>query len=163
MALVLGWLLNMSCYADELSREYKIKAAYLVNIVQYVTWPEETFASDETAIRLCVDTNMSFVHFLEGVIASKQAAAAIRPIIVESWQPSALCHLRYVTKTKGLKRGFVFNGFTVGDNTRFRRYGTVINFYTEDRRVRFEVNNTKLNENNLKLSSKLLKLARIYE
>jgi hypothetical protein len=48
---------------------------------------------------------------------------------------------------------------SIGDTTGFARQGVIINFYLEQKRVRFEVNAAAARQAGLVISSKLLKLA----
>ena len=50
---------------------------------------------------------------------------------------------------------------TVGDTDGFARAGVLVNFYLDKTRVRFEVNADAIKVSGLKVSSRLLKLARI--
>ncbi len=51
---------------------------------------------------------------------------------------------------------------TIGESDRMLAQGGVIRFYIEDNRTRFEVNTDAAQAARLKLSAKLLKLARLY-
>ena len=53
------------------------------------------------------------------------------------------------------------NVLTVGEDGAFTQCGGIINFVKEDNRVRFEVNVTAAERAGLKISSRLLALARI--
>jgi hypothetical protein len=48
---------------------------------------------------------------------------------------------------------------TIGDTAGFARQGVIINFYLENRKVRFEINAAAARRAGLTISSKLLKLA----
>jgi preprotein translocase subunit Sec61beta len=50
---------------------------------------------------------------------------------------------------------------TVGESEAFARQGGMIRFFEEDNRLRFEINPTAAEKVGLRISSKLLKLARI--
>jgi hypothetical protein len=52
---------------------------------------------------------------------------------------------------------------TVGEGTSFTRAGGMIAFVIENRRVRFEINRTAAENAGLKLSSKLLTVAKLVE
>jgi hypothetical protein len=40
--------------AEEISQEYKLKAAFLVNFSRFITWPEQSFAQEQQEFTLCV-------------------------------------------------------------------------------------------------------------
>jgi hypothetical protein len=50
---------------------------------------------------------------------------------------------------------------TIGDFEGFAEQGGAFNFYLEEGKVRFEINDCAARRENLKISSKLLRLARI--
>ena len=50
---------------------------------------------------------------------------------------------------------------TMGDVSGFAQHGVMINFYMEHNKVRFEINEDRVKDSNLSVSSQLLKLARI--
>jgi hypothetical protein len=62
---------------------------------------------------------------------------------------------RILTAVKGLPV------LTMGDVSGFAQQGVMINFYMEQNKVRFEVNEDKAKDSKLSISSQLLKLARI--
>jgi hypothetical protein len=53
------------------------------------------------------------------------------------------------------------NVLTVSDERGFAQQGVGINFYTEEDKVRFEINQDAVNRSGLRISSKLLSLAKI--
>lgn len=50
---------------------------------------------------------------------------------------------------------------TIGDSEGFAKKGVMINFYMENKRVRFEINPKAAMHAGLRISSKLLRIARI--
>jgi hypothetical protein len=52
---------------------------------------------------------------------------------------------------------------TVGDSNGFATSGVLVNFYTSGDTVRFEMNETAIERSGLRVSGKLLKLARLVE
>jgi len=50
---------------------------------------------------------------------------------------------------------------TIGDTKGFAQQGVIINFYIKDEKVRFEINVDAAKRANLKISAKLLRLAKI--
>jgi hypothetical protein len=52
---------------------------------------------------------------------------------------------------------------TIGDSDGFCSAGGCVRFFTEDNKMRFEINTDATDKAKLKISSKLLKLARIFK
>ena len=52
---------------------------------------------------------------------------------------------------------------TIGESENFDSSGGCLRFFTQDNKIRFEINTGSADQEQLKISSKLLKLARIFE
>jgi hypothetical protein len=50
---------------------------------------------------------------------------------------------------------------TVGESPEFIQHGGIVNFFLDGKRVRFEINPTAATRVNLRISSRLLQLARL--
>lgn len=169
---------------SETSREYEIKAAFLYNFVKFTDWPAKPAASsNDTDV---VDSNEPVII---GIIGTDPFGKAFEPLknkpakgrevimkrfkgLGESKSPDeqieALkkCHVLFVCRSpqKQIKR--ILDSvqdsplLTVADTSGFLESGGIINFVTEGKKVRFEINNTAARRAKLKLRSKLLRLAK---
>ena len=54
------------------------------------------------------------------------------------------------------------NVVTVGETLDFMRQGGMVQLFVDNQKIRFAVNTDVVNQTNLKVSSKLLRLAKIY-
>lgn len=156
---------------EAVATEYQIKAAMIVNFAQFVEWPKEAFARPDAPLVIGVmgPTN-PFGGVLDQLVAGKTIAG--RSIVVK-YNPDqdgvAMCHLLFVPAAADGETGRVLqrvNGRAVlgiGDTEPFIRAGGMVRFYTEENKVRFEINPEPAEKSGLKISSKLLKLARIYK
>jgi len=148
--------------------EYRFKAVYLLNFLQFVEWPDSSFANDESSIVLAVLGRDPFESTLDETVQSERIGN--HPILVRRFMTLdelAPCHVLFISVSEkqtyraALKR---FNGFpvlTVSDIEGFGDTGGSIGFYMEDQKIRFEINTEALRHANLKVSSKLLRLARV--
>lgn len=77
------------------------------------------------------------------------------------------CHVLFIPATESSHRDRILAAvrnsavLTVGEETGFARKGGVVNFYLRRRKVRFEMNPEEARRRKLKISSRLLRLARI--
>jgi len=77
------------------------------------------------------------------------------------------CHILFISSSeKGYIQEIIrsikgLNILTIGDTKGFARQGVVINFYTEEQKVRFEINLDAAKRANLTISSRLLSLSKI--
>jgi hypothetical protein len=146
----------------------QVKAAFLLNFLKFVTWPE-TPDTPGAPIDVVVVGNDDLAEAL-GQAAAGQAIGG-RPVVVRSVRPSreigSTPRLLYIGASERdrlpvLLRQCEGKGvLTVGDGTGYGAAGVVLNFYVSDTRIRFEANTTAAARAGLQISSHLLRLARI--
>jgi hypothetical protein len=151
----------------ESATEYQVKAAFLFNFAKFVEWPPEAFASADASLQICVLGQDPFGHDFEEVIADKTVNGHRLEVIHPSGVPQAkACQLIFVASSdkqqvrdilRGLRGASVL---TVGDMTGFARMGGIINFVLDESRVRFEINVKAAERAHLKISARLLTVAK---
>jgi hypothetical protein len=148
------------------SLEYEVKAAFLFNFVQFVEWPAESLPAGEP-FRLCLAVENPFAGVLERTVAGEQAAA--HPIGVEllpADAPPAKCQVLFVPRSQASRTAAILRNvgtlpvLTVGESPRFIESGGLVNFVVEGGHVRFDVNPEAAAARGLRISSKLLRVAR---
>ena len=139
------------------SREYQIKAAFLYNFVQFVEWPADAFAAADSPIILAVVGDNPFGESLRQVIAGKSVGG--RRLEVAHFPRAADVDEDDVDQVirKAQQKAIL----TVSDVDGFTRAGGVIRFYLDDGKIRFEINVAAAEKSRLKISSRLLKLAKV--
>lgn len=151
------------------SAEYRIKAVFLFNFVQFVEWPATAFASSTAPIEICVLGVDPFGGALEQTVAGESIDN--RPLVVRRL-PRAVgvdtCHLLFISRSEQGRLGEVFQAIgssgsvlTVSDIDGFVRRGGAIGFFLDRQRVRFEISPSHVQGRGIKLSSQLLNLGRI--
>ena len=161
--------------------EYEVKAACLVNLVDFVRWP----AGGPLAVAAVKTTDIDVVGndpfgpFLEKMAATrgKQRGIALHVEHIAKWEQAAE-HLDTEENTHVIvfiaasEKAHVeailaatagHSVLTVGETPDFCRQGGMINLTMKNNRIRFEINPTAATQAGLKISSKLLKLATIVE
>jgi hypothetical protein len=146
--------------------EDEIKAAYIFNFTKFIGWPASAFTGTSDPLNVCVTAEAAVLRSVERVLAGERVEG--RPLRVVSPLPedAASCHVLFVGRG-GSERGLRFMAqagtapmLTVGDSPRFLQQGGMIAFVVENRRVRFDINVPVAERAGLKLSSKLLRVAR---
>jgi len=149
-------------------REYQLKAAFIYNFVQFVDWPVGAFEDARSPIVLATVGEDPFQGALDRAIGGKKVGG--RPLVVK--------HFAKGLDVKGCQLIFIPEGqeeqfavalqtlgnapvLTVGETEGFAREGGMIRFYEEDNRLRFEINPNAAQKVGLRISSRLLKLARV--
>ena len=168
----LGIALTIACavavHGQASVGEYEVKAAFLFNFAKFVEWPPAAFSNATDPVRLCVFGEDPFDHSLERVVDGKTAnGRAMQVLHVHSIKDVKGCHILFISwaeekQTDALLQATRGAGIlTVGETDNFARDGGVLNFVLQQNRVAFEINVDAAEQNNLKISSRLLSLARI--
>lgn len=152
--------------ADE-PDEYEIKAAFLYNFTKFVTWPGSAFENDRSPIVIGILGENPFDNLLEKTVDGKQVDG--RDFVIKRFkriEDVERCQILFVrlTDTDRVARlldALELHGvLTVGDTDRFAGTGGVIGFFKDDDRIRFEINMDAAEASGLKISSRMLSLAR---
>lgn len=150
--------------------EHEVKAAFLVNFAKYVEWPASAFSSPVAPIRLCILGRDPFGATLNE-LADKHVGAT-RPLTVErvdTAEAASDCQIVYVDQEYRweLRRDLALLSdqpiLTVGDSGGFIDAGGVIAFRIEEGRVRLTISLPAARQAQLKISSRLLGLAKVVE
>ncbi len=145
--------------------EYEVKAAFLLNFTKFIDWPPSPHAPD-TTFRICILGSDPFGTTLDQIVEGERVGS--RRLAVQRVQEAAnSCEVLFINKSADdiartlaeVPRGVL----TVGESHDFLRQGGMIAFVLENRRVRFDVNERAAARAGLKLSSKLLNVARSVE
>ena len=149
--------------AQEVPLEYRIKAAYLYNFVKYVEWPGPV----PDSIVICVAGQNPFGTVLEDMIRNERVRGIpLRSVVIPG--PIDECHVVFTPRTSRvpvyLKAATGTPTLTVGETDNFIELGGMINFFlVEGKIVRFEINRAAAERVNLRISTRLLQLARLAE
>jgi hypothetical protein len=171
---ILGCLLSL-CFLGPLSSavqaqsssEYQVKAAFLYNFAKFVDWPAEAFAGSNGRLIIGVIGDDPFGGALDQAINGK--AINGRPLVVRrlKWsQDLRSCHIIFISSSERQRLPQIIQNLkgasvlTVGDMGQFNQHGGIINFILEANKVRFEINSRGADQARLRISSKLLALAK---
>jgi len=152
----------------QIATEYQIKAAFLFNFAKFVEWPPSSFSNASAPLRICVFGRDPFGDELLNITKDKTVNG--RRLEVDQGvdlQVARTCHILFIASSEKaqLKRVFEIlrgtDALTVGDTKGFIEQGGMINFVPENSRVQFEVNRKTAEQAGLKISSKLLSVAKL--
>jgi hypothetical protein len=149
--------------------EYEVKAAFVLNFVSLVSWPAGAL-DGATPLEVAVLADADRFRSIEDALSGKNVAGhPVRVRRASSLDHVAGAHVVYVTDTSAVGAADVAsatrgkNVLLIGEFENFARRGATINFYTEENKVRFEVNPEAAKAAGLQVSSRLLSVARIVE
>lgn len=143
--------------------EYEVKAAFLFNFAKFVEWPDPASGP----IRLCIVGDDPFGNNLEETVRGKTING--RPIAIrriKAGENPQGCQIAFISASERPPRSLLdllqgASTLTVGEAPNFAKQGGIINFVLEDNKVHFEINVDAAEQARLRISSKLLSLAKI--
>lgn len=169
--IILTLLLITNKVSAQKYSEYDVKAAYVYNFAKFVDWPSGYIEKKETII-IGVYKNKGFGEILERVLENKKIKDKFWEIrffnTIEDIEDIEECDILFISGTSKqeilqiIKKTAKSYTLTIGNNiSKFCQYGGMINFTQKGAKKRFEINNNAAIKHKLKISSKLLILARV--
>ena len=150
------------------SIEYQAKAAFLYNFIKFVEWPPDVFQDEKNPITLCVFKYDPFGSALDEILAGQtlnnRRVAVQRINKLPDLKP---CQLVFVSDREDkhlpeiLKSLEGASTLVVGEGENFAEHRGGIQFFFDNKHLRFAVNVDAIQRTRLKVSSKLLALAKI--
>jgi hypothetical protein len=160
--------LSASAFADENPLEYQVKAAFLLNFTKFVEWPAAAFADEHSPLAICILGEDPFGNTLTEVV--KGEAVKGRELVIERIARAPApktCQVLFVaTSEKDARKILAELGpgvLTVGEGQKFLQAGGIVAFVIENRRVRFDINQSAAAKAMLTISSRLMNVARSVE
>lgn len=148
--------------------EYELKAAMLYNLTRFVDWPAAAYADAQAPTVLCILGRDPFGDSLAS-LASNPSSSPRRVEIrhITNDKGVRACHVVYISTSERKNAAQILtvlkgtSVLTVGEMTQFAARGGMVQFSLKEKQVHFEINLDAASEANLKISSRLLLLARI--
>jgi len=150
--------------------EYQLKAVFLYNFAKFVEWPKEAFAGPATPFTIGVLGQNPFGDELNRTVSNKTLDG--HPFAIKylrTFSEVSTCHILFICSSERkrvadvLKAASAGNVLTVAETDRFLQAGGMIRFVMEQNKVRFEINDEAAKNGGLRISSKLLGVAKRVE
>jgi hypothetical protein len=144
--------------ADEV--EAKVEAAYLYHLTKFVDWP--ALPPDE--FRICVMGAEAVGRLMPDLSGRKVRDRALK-IEVEAVADPSACQILFIGRGDKrqpdlLRRLGGAAVLTVGNAEDFARSGGIVGYYFDEGRIKLEINLDAARAANLRISAKLLEVAR---
>jgi YfiR/HmsC-like len=148
--------------------ESQIKAGFLFNFTKFVEWPPEVFADPGVPIVLGIVGDNPVTELLIETAVGKTVNG--RTVIVQRFkegQDPRTCHILFVGSSQEkhvpqiLERLKASPILTVSETAGFAQSGGMINFVVEGNKVRLEINLDATARARLKISAKVIAVARL--
>lgn len=158
----------MSAAAQIVSPEYKLKAVYLFNFVQYVDWPENAFVNEKSPLIIGVLGVDPFGAVLDETV--KDETIKGRKLEVRRYRSVSEireCHMLFISNSEATNVSSILarlkgrSILTVSDMENFATGGGVISFMRKESKIGIRINAQAAKEGDLYISAKLLQLAEI--
>jgi hypothetical protein len=149
--------------------EYKVKAIFLYNFTRFIDWPNNAFASNEEPFKIGIVGTDPFGVYLEETVRGEKVSG--RSIVVERYKNMKEiknCHMLYinVTNQRDIKNIVTSVGekktLTISENPEFVKWGGMIRIYSDDNKIRIQINDAAARKAGIKISAKLLNVAEVY-
>jgi YfiR/HmsC-like len=157
-----------NAHAQDALSEYQVKAAYLFNFLKFVEWPDDSFADSLAPIVIGVVGEDPFGSALPQVTIGKTVQG--RDLVIRKYHTGEGvrgAHILFISPSEKKRLPMILSSLrgssvlTVADTEGFLDAGGMIQFLNENDRVRFAINVEATSRANLKMSSKLLSLAKV--
>jgi hypothetical protein len=164
--LILLFLSYLPVFAQY--NEDVVKAAYIERITRFVEWPARDSLVINNQFVIGVFDDNEFYYTLIEVFKEKMIKEhKVKIINIDSPDQLITCDLCYISaKAKSRLREFVLKAnisgtLLISGTSGFCRMGVHINFYIEDEKLKFEINDKTINSAGFKVSYLLLQNTRL--
>jgi len=153
---------------EETPKDYSVKAVYLYNLTQFVEWPPKAFQNARTPLVVGILGEDPFGRHLEEAIEGEEnngRSLVIRKFTTE--EKIENCHVLFINLPEASHTDKVLENLegrsilTVSDHAGFLEAGGMVQLVQADDRIHFQINPDAASEADLKISSKLLRVAEV--
>jgi YfiR/HmsC-like len=146
--------------------EYQQKAAFLFNFAQFVTWPAQESSHAPLVIGILGDD--PFGSYLDETVRGQKVNN--RALAIQRFRRSTElrnCNILFISQSERYRAAEIVSSLkgrsilTVSDMDGFADSGGMIQFLTEQNKIRVRINLNAVKAANLKVSSKLLSVAEV--
>jgi YfiR/HmsC-like len=146
--------------------EYQVKAVFLFNFAQFVTWPSPESPDAPLVIGILGDD--PFGSYLDETVRGEKVNNRLLTIQrFRRGSEARNCNILFISQSERDRVPQILssckgrNVLTVSDIDGFTDLGGMIQFFTEKNKVRMRINLNAVKATNLKVSSKLLRVAEV--
>lgn len=167
--LIITGSIKMAWSGDIYSKEYDIKAAYIYNFANFVKWPNKVFESEDSPIILVILGKNPFQDATDTINGKDVRGRKLLISSITTIDKIDKCHILFISSSekdhlqdilsKIAKKALL----TIGDTKHFGYQGVMINMFKCDDRIKYEINLKAAKVSKIKISSQLLKMAKIVE
>ncbi len=148
--------------------EYQVKAVFVLNFSRFIAWPNSSFTDANQPFVIGVLGSDPFGTHLDDAVRGEHVDA--HPLVVRHFADIAAvsnCQILFIDRSEAGQLGSILaalahrSTLTVSDLDGASRRGVMIQFATEDNRIRLHINPDSARAAGLAISAPLLQLAQI--
>lgn len=162
--LLITTFLQLSLFALE---QNALKAVFLERFTRFIEWPAISDYSNQRDFTICVVNDTSFLNTLKDIYKNKPIKNRIVSVYnLKNTSDIKQCSMLYIGQNTHslatlIQEAKEHHVLTLSHQKGFANKGVIINFYLEDKRMRYEINNQVAKQSDLNISYLLLKSARL--
>lgn len=150
----------------EISKHHQIMAGLLLHLTSFTQWPD----MKEETVNLCIVGDDPFKQYINSMVKRRSTNRSGQAIVIlraSNYTTATIraCHMVYINSNQMLHLWEILptdhHILLVGEDENFIDQGGMVNFVRDNTKVKLEVNLTAVLNAKLKLSSTLLKHAKI--
>ena len=165
MSILMVLCVVSGAFADDISQEYQVKTAFLVNFARFISWPDGAFSPVRPDFALCIIGKNQFGSALAGLDEKRIDGRRITIEHISTFQLAASCHMLYIesSEEKNYRANASFLAHkplvTVSDISGFADIGGGIEFVSQGNKLSFIINRSAMTQNGIQVRAALLDLA----
>lgn len=146
--------------------DYQVKAVFMFNFAQFVSWPSSQASDTSLVIGILGDD--PFGSYLDETVRGEKVNN--RSLTIQRFRRGAEprnCNILFISQSERDRAAQIVSNLkgrsilTVSDIDGFAELGGMIQFFTEKTKIRMRINLDAVKAANLKISSKLLRVAEV--
>lgn len=173
ITLLTGVVTSPNAHAElNFDRIDQIKTAFILNIVRFISWPDEALEQQSSQLLLCVYRANSINNVINTIKGKKAGGRFIDVVMIESLSESQNCNILLISNDQidsfiddiypGLDRPMLtIADFTEREKSLVFHQDVLVSLVRNGSRISFQINLKKSRQVGLRMSSKLLRLATI--
>jgi hypothetical protein len=152
---------------DRALTEYEVKAAYIYYFAKFIDWPQTVFSAKSAPITIGVVGNDEFGNILTNIVKDKTIQEHPIQVRLLKWPVDLrYCQMVFVGVAEQKRLRQIADSIkgnavlTISETEEGSQAKGIVNLFVEGGKVQFEVNIAEAEKARLRISSKLLRLAR---
>ena len=167
-ALLMGTLFVFPIYANEpdaMDRQGQFMAVYLFHFANFIEWPDSAF-NDIDSFNICINGKTEinkYIHDIEGEEVKGRKIIILNNISSDSLKDCQILFISHNDYERNKIEKYSIKKYTllVSDKESFISDGGVIQYYIVNNKLRLKINLEVAKRFGLKISSKLLRIAKV--